>query len=236
MKKILKYTSKMVLPAVFLALIIALFMGQPVHAQQPPRPEFPFPPERPPMPDAPPPRPEIPAFTSHQNGNGNGAATGQIQVQTNPGANTVVQWQDGTGNWHDVDGWRTQSASGTVTWAVEEKDFGAGPFRWISYAHNGRIIAASHSFNLPKAGQMVSIGMGGQWQGGNWDQGPVYRRARKQPQAHQWSPPPQRQPQWQPRYQQRVHPHWQQCHPQWNRCHPQPRCGRYAHPQWHRHR
>jgi hypothetical protein len=60
----------------------------------------------------------------------------------------VVQWQDGLGGWHDVDGWRGEAEAGRVLWFVSEDLFGAGPFRWVVYDHGG-VFATSASFDLP---------------------------------------------------------------------------------------
>lgn len=63
---------------------------------------------------------------------------------------SVVQWQDSQGDWHDVDGWRGSVDNGTTVWWVEEKDFETGPFRWALYEKTeGKVIAVSHSFYLP---------------------------------------------------------------------------------------
>jgi len=45
----------------------------------------------------------------------------------------VVQWLDGLGEWHDVDGWRGELEEQRVTWWVSPKHFGDGPFRWVVY-------------------------------------------------------------------------------------------------------
>lgn len=74
---------------------------------------------------------------------------------------TVVQWQDEDGVWHDVEGWRggfhrfdvdaDGSAVGITTWWLAEKDFGAGPFRWIVYrdADRAQRLVTGESFTLP---------------------------------------------------------------------------------------
>jgi hypothetical protein len=61
----------------------------------------------------------------------------------------VVQWQDGLGGWHDVEGWRGQVEESHVLWFVSERDFGTGPFRWMVYDDQGP-LATSESFNLPE--------------------------------------------------------------------------------------
>jgi hypothetical protein len=70
---------------------------------------------------------------------------------------TVVQWQDGMGDWHDVEGWRgnldeEEPGIGKKVWLVEDKDLGDGPFRWLLYARPGGPLAAiSDPFYLPAA-------------------------------------------------------------------------------------
>lgn len=89
-------------------------------------------------------------------------ANGRIRVTTTPGVMTIVQWQDSSGNWNDVTGWRAVATDGTVSWGVEPKDFGKGPFRWVSYGADGyRTVGASDSFYLPTAGQTVSVHISG---------------------------------------------------------------------------
>lgn len=66
---------------------------------------------------------------------------------------TVVQWQDGLGRWHDVQGWQGwaeplwDGAYGKVWW-VSPADLGTGPFRWAVFSGE-RLMAASEPFHLP---------------------------------------------------------------------------------------
>ncbi len=126
---------------------------------------------------------------------GNNDPTGRIVLHTQPGAWTVVQWQGGTGHWHDVEGWRGQAQNGTIVWTVEEKDFGSGPFRWVVYQPQmGRIIDASYPFYLPHAGETVTIDMVARWL-----PAPEPWRHPRAPHPNRWHPdrrPPQR---WRPR-------------------------------------
>lgn len=72
----------------------------------------------------------------------------------------VVQWQDSTGTWHEVEGWRgALTADGYQQWWVAAKDFGAGPFRWvITPDSNGSPLAISLPFKLPiQANQILQI-------------------------------------------------------------------------------
>lgn len=68
---------------------------------------------------------------------------------------TVVQWQDKSGDWHAVDGWRGAldefvGGEGRQVWWVAENDFGSGPFRWaVTDGQSGQPIAVSNSFSLP---------------------------------------------------------------------------------------
>ena len=76
---------------------------------------------------------------------------------------TAVQWQDGHGNWHDVEGWRNWlSDNGTQRWWVAPKDFGTGPFRWSVYqGEGGFLVEASGPFRLPtEANTSVMVTLG----------------------------------------------------------------------------
>jgi hypothetical protein len=74
---------------------------------------------------------------------------------------SVVQWQDITGAWNDVDGWRGAISNGKTIWWVEEKDWGAGPFRWVVYQQEQKeqtIVAISEPFSLPaRQGEIKQI-------------------------------------------------------------------------------
>ena len=71
----------------------------------------------------------------------------------------VVQWLDGLGEWHDVDGWRGELEEQRVTWWVSPEHFGDGPFRWMVYRGiDGEMLAASDSFDLPSGhGHLVRV-------------------------------------------------------------------------------
>jgi hypothetical protein len=67
-----------------------------------------------------------------------------------PGLWAVVQWRDGLGEWHDVEGWQGILEKDWHPWYVKPKDFGSGPFRWVLYdGQDGTLIAISRYFNLP---------------------------------------------------------------------------------------
>ncbi|MFN8443432.1 MAG: hypothetical protein U0175_21830 [Caldilineaceae bacterium] len=72
---------------------------------------------------------------------------------------SVVQWQDTSGNWHDIDGWRGQMVKNQTTWWVEEKDWGDGPFRWSVYTQeSGAMLAISEPFHLPsRQGEELTV-------------------------------------------------------------------------------
>jgi hypothetical protein len=73
---------------------------------------------------------------------------------------TIVQWQDGLGNWHDVEGWRgAPDQDDKVIWWVASSDLGKGPFRWMVYqGQDGKLIAKSETFYLPhQAGEVVKV-------------------------------------------------------------------------------
>jgi len=62
---------------------------------------------------------------------------------------TVVQWQDGLGDWHDVEAWQGQpDVENEKLWFVAEEDLGKGPFRWVAYV-GGEELGASEAFDLP---------------------------------------------------------------------------------------
>lgn len=71
----------------------------------------------------------------------------------------VVQWQDGLGGWHDVDGWRGELEEQRVTWWVSPEHFGDGPFHWVVYrGTDGEVLTTSESFDLPGGhGHLVRV-------------------------------------------------------------------------------
>ncbi|MBN1933630.1 MAG: hypothetical protein JW934_03140 [Anaerolineae bacterium] len=51
---------------------------------------------------------------------------------------TLVQWKDALGGWHDVDTWRggldeVAGYEGRKSWWLSREHFGTGPFRWAIY-------------------------------------------------------------------------------------------------------
>jgi hypothetical protein len=82
---------------------------------------------------------------------------------------TTVQWQDGRGVWHDVEGWRggldeivrgqDGEASGRKVWWVAEANLGQGPFRWqITRGAGGTLLGSSAAFALPSVdGAVVTV-------------------------------------------------------------------------------
>jgi hypothetical protein len=68
---------------------------------------------------------------------------------------TIVQWLDGAGGWHDVEGWAgnfdgTRGAMAVKSWVVSPGDSGKGPFRWLVLAApGGAKLGTSASFYLP---------------------------------------------------------------------------------------
>lgn len=77
-----------------------------------------------------------------------------------PGLWTVVQWQDNAGGWHHVDGWQgTYNQKDRVIWNVEQKDLGAGPFRWVVMTNTaGSLLAMSPPFSLPtRVGEILQM-------------------------------------------------------------------------------
>ncbi|MFQ5400207.1 MAG: hypothetical protein ACE5E7_11495 [Anaerolineae bacterium] len=81
-------------------------------------------------------------------------AGGTIELTVAPGSLvewTVVQWQDGLGGWHDVDGWQGTLDDDThKVWWVGAADLGKGPFRWLVELDDD-VLAVSEPFDLPAA-------------------------------------------------------------------------------------
>lgn len=80
---------------------------------------------------------------------------GRIRLAVTPasaGLWAVVQWQGGDGVWHDVAGWQGNLTETGQRWAVERRNFGEGPFRWVVYNEaGGDLLAVSTPFDLPAA-------------------------------------------------------------------------------------
>lgn len=149
-----------------LALVLSVVTPQIAAAQEPPD------------------RPDIPQPPRSQSSNRGSYAgdTGRIVLSTRPDAWAVVQWQDGMGWWHDVDGWRGSTGGGVIAWTVEEKDFGSGPFRWVVYhPQTGEVFGASYPFYLPEAGEIVSLEIQNGWR-------PASAPRRYPPYRHPWRP------------------------------------------------
>jgi hypothetical protein len=130
---------------VLLALIL-LFAKSPPALALPPRPE--------PTPESPPVVGggiELRIYTTQ-------ADTSQVVDWES--VQTLVQWQDGLGGWHDVDGWRgtldkIYADGGHKTWFVSEAHFDTGPFRWVIYpgakTPDAETLATSDPFNMPSS-------------------------------------------------------------------------------------
>ncbi len=86
----------------------------------------------------------------------------ELQVSSPPaGMWSVAQWQDSSGNWQDVEGWRSVlDWGGFQRWTVEARNFGTGLFRWQvrQDGPNGPVLGTSKSFGLPTgANQTMQI-------------------------------------------------------------------------------
>jgi hypothetical protein len=119
-----------------LLVVAALALVRPAYADLPTRPE-----------DVPTPKP---------------VTGGAIQLHIagyREGLWAVVQWQDGLGNWHDVEGWRGTPDEERVMWYVHKRDFDKGPFRWALYdGPAGELLVASESFYLPGGpGEVIHV-------------------------------------------------------------------------------
>lgn len=81
------------------------------------------------------------------------APLGHILLTVTPAAEglwTVVEWQGADGVWHPVAGWQGMLVAGRQRWAVFERNFGQGPFRWVVYgAVDGEVRGVSATFMLP---------------------------------------------------------------------------------------
>ncbi len=79
---------------------------------------------------------------------------------TRVGLWSIVQWQDGLGKWHDVEGWRGGlNERNRQIWWVSPQDMGTGPFRWLVLdGEGGDVLTASEPFYLPAVpGQLLII-------------------------------------------------------------------------------
>ena len=71
---------------------------------------------------------------------------------------TTVQWRDGSGSWHNVEGWRgTLNAANFIPWWVAPSDLGKGPFRWHVTSYSTGIEVTSDSFTLPWKNETVHV-------------------------------------------------------------------------------
>jgi len=81
---------------------------------------------------------------------------------------TVVQRQDGLGNWQDIEeGWQgtfdeftynrdENTCEGKKTWWVAKADFDKGPYRWVVYqGRGGEPLAQSEPFYLPHSADKI---------------------------------------------------------------------------------
>lgn len=68
---------------------------------------------------------------------------------------TQVQWQDGLGEWHNVEGWRGTADElhndwGRKSWWLDREHLGTGPFRWVIYSDGSEEpIKSSDKFFAP---------------------------------------------------------------------------------------
>ena len=100
-----------------------------------------------------PPRPEPTPVSPPMVGGGIELRAYTTQAIDWESVHTLVQWQDGLGGWHDIDGWRgtldeIYTDGGRKTWFVPKEHFGTGPFRWLIY-RGEETLAASDPFDMP---------------------------------------------------------------------------------------
>jgi len=146
------------LTAIFLfCLATTLWWNLPAHAQEPGQPpDRPGQSERPTMPDRPdkplpPPQSEPTQPGTVYTGSTDRGAW--IELNIMPAVETYwteIEWIDGTGMWHPVEGWQGHSTQGMVRWFMRPAEFGKGPFHWQIYTQDrNRLIATSNTFYLP---------------------------------------------------------------------------------------
>lgn len=121
--------------------VITLYLPNHVYAELPPRPtKTVIPANQQPTPDHP---------------------SGTLILNTQPaitGAWSVVQWQDATGVWQDVEGWRGEVSAGKTIWWVEQTQWHTGPFRWAIFeTKGGKLVATSALFLLPGSGEKTIV-------------------------------------------------------------------------------
>lgn len=102
-----------------------------------------------------PPRPEPTPTLNPVSGGGIELRVWSAQTGAWDTVETIVQWQDGLGGWHDVDGWlgtldQVFTDGGRKTWYVSPDLFGKGPFRWVVY-QGQETLGVSESFSMPSA-------------------------------------------------------------------------------------
>ncbi len=151
-------------------LTVALLFPAFAHADDPPPRPTPDLPPRPGMPPRPLPQPS-PAPPAPFEG-------GLIELRVNfdptwswtehpwSEMDTLVQWQDALGGWHDIPTWRggldeVVGYEGRKSWWLDRSHFGQGPFRWVFYLHKGDApFKFSTEFFMPTAdGEIVRTRM-----------------------------------------------------------------------------
>lgn len=137
---------------VVLTFMFSVYPAQTVVSNMPPRPLDPPPvPEPTPEPTPPPP----PTHTFIQ-----GAFIQLNVIGGEAETFTMMQWQDGLGNWHDIGGWRGQLYQGQwIRWWLPDTLLGLGPFRWLVYEQpEGGLLAISSEFDMPvRHGQFTYV-------------------------------------------------------------------------------
>ncbi len=84
-------------------------------------------------------------------------------IPPDPALWTQVEWQDGLGEWHRVDGWQgpidgARQGVGWKRWWLAADLFGRGPFRWaVLNEREGEVIASSDPFTLPTGSNLVLV-------------------------------------------------------------------------------
>lgn len=71
---------------------------------------------------------------------------------------TEIEWQDGLGDWHKVDGWRGSTTNDQIQWFVGSELLGSGPFRWLVFSEeNEMLLGVTNQFCMPSNSGDIQI-------------------------------------------------------------------------------
>ena len=161
-----------VIVAILLAVVLLPSVTRAAPLNLPPRPPTSTPILMPPRPPTPtpasmPPRPSIPSPVPPPGPTSSLVDGGLIELRAQFISErlwdkvhwqdlwVVVQWQDRSGDWHNVEGWQGtfdefNDSVGKKIWWVAKADFDKGPFRWAIYqGKEGNLLVPTELFYLP---------------------------------------------------------------------------------------